>query len=80
MALTTLPENDLIHWATNDLDPDSNPTKLEPPDEVQDDGLLRREPMGRQWLNYIINNQSEYIAWCVENIQDLDARVTALEP
>ncbi len=48
-------------WATNDLDPDGNPTKVVPPPEVMATGILKGEPMGRQWLNYLFN-------WCISNI------------
>lgn len=51
----------LFQWATDEFDPDSNPTKIVPPDEVQQTGLLKDEPMGRQWFNYMMNALSRIV-------------------
>lgn len=44
-----------ISWATDDLDASGDPTKVIPSVEVMRTGLLRNEPMGRQWFNYMMN-------------------------
>lgn len=51
----------LFQWAVDEFDPDSNPTKIVPPDEVQQTGLLKDEPMGRQWFNYMMNALSRVV-------------------
>lgn len=44
-----------ISWATDELDASGDPTKIIPSVEVMRTGLLRNEPMGRQWFNYMMN-------------------------
>lgn len=42
-------------WATDALDVDDISTKLQPPIDIQNTGIVKGEPIARVWLNYMFN-------------------------
>lgn len=61
-----IPTDDVLVWATDELDELGNPTKAEPPTENQQTGLVRGQPWPRLWHNYVLNNHGEYLKHLIE--------------
>lgn len=76
MAINTRPVNGVFNWATDYIDTEQDETKLAPPVEIMQSGLLRRQPWARVWHNYTLNNISTYLKYltgdfCEETIDNL---------
>jgi hypothetical protein len=59
------PTQPIVDWSTQENDSEGKPLKIMPPLELQATGLLKKQPFGRQWMNYVLNNHSEWIKYAV---------------
>lgn len=57
------PINPIMDWAKDFIDFEQNDTKLAPPIEMQQTGLLKGQPWARVWHNYAFNNYSDYLKY-----------------
>ena len=65
-------------WCTDTTDPESNTLKVEPPQSIQDTGLLRNTPFARIWHNFYFNYLCTGLAWVFDDAYAI-GRVVSFE-